>query len=132
MRLLLAALLVVAACSSNRPPRHTRVERVLGLDGGWTFAISKTEGVVLDATGERVTLVYRGKTIVVAEFKEFEGILAEHEVILAGTFKRLHVTADRAKLTERQADHVIALADIPEDFRAVYRDGDWVVEKNED
>ena len=132
MRLLIAALLLAAACSSNAPPRHTRVERVLGQDGGWVLPISTTEGVVLDATGERVTLLSRGKTLVVEQFKEFEGILAEHEVILAGTFKRLHVTADRAKLTERQTDHVVALADIPEDFRAVYRDGDWVVEKNED
>jgi hypothetical protein len=132
MRFLIAALLLAAACSSNSPPRHTRVERVLGQDGGWVFPISDTEGVVLDATGEKVTLVYSDKTFVVEQFKEFEGVLAEHEVILAGTFKRLHVTPDRAKLTERQKDHVLALSDITEDHQAVYRKGKWVVEKVED
>ena len=132
MRLLIAALLLAAACSSNAPPRHTRVERVLGQDGGWVFPISKTEGVVLDATGERVTLIYRGRTLVVEQFKEFEGILAEHEVILAGTFKRLHVTSDQAKLTERQSDHVLAMSDITEDHQAIYRDGKWSVEQVED
>ena len=132
MRFLFAALLLAAACSSNSPPRHTRVERVLGQDGGWVFPISKTEGVVLDATGERVTLIYGDKTFIVEHFAEFEGVLAEHEVILAGTLKRLHVTADRARLTERQKDQVIELSDIPEDHEAIYRDGAWVVEKVED
>jgi hypothetical protein len=118
MRLL--PLLLLAAACGGRP--YTIVDRQSGLDGSW--ATPGKSPVLLDVSGARATLAFRGRTFVFEGVGALRGYLSEDELELAGDGLRVRADAERIAIADGKRGIARPLAALPAGGRFVYRDGE--------
>jgi hypothetical protein len=116
-------LLFLAACG-GRP--YTIVDRQTGLDGSW--ATPDKDPVLLDVSGAKATLAFRGRTFVFEGVGSLRGYLTEDELELSGDGLRVRADAERIAIADGRRGIVRPLAALPAGGRFVYRDGDLAPE----
>lgn len=116
---LLPFLALLAACSGGA---SVYVDRQMGLDGAWVA--EGKEGVTrMDATGDTVTVRFRGRTFVIPGMKSCRGMVASEEVHLSGEGLAVDLTPLHARVRGPSGAVERSMADLPLDKEIVFAFG---------
>jgi len=116
MRSISLLALLLAACAA---PNVVRINHQRGIDGAWH--IGENEKLVhLDATGDVLTIRFRGRTIVFTQMTRFRGFISPDEVAIEGDDTSVRLTEDEMRIVSGGETFVRPLAKLPTGRKIVY------------